>query len=80
MHPTIGYQLSQDHLADLRHQSRRTALARAARRARRARPHQPSHPRPALPAAARPALAVAGPGSHSTAPAGRTGTVGGSDV
>ena len=37
MHPTIGYQLSQDHLADLRHQAQRTALARTARRARRPR-------------------------------------------
>lgn len=38
MHPTTGYyQLSQDHLADLRHQAQRHALARTARQARRAR-------------------------------------------
>jgi hypothetical protein len=32
-HPIIGYQLNQDHMADLRHQAQRHALARAARRA-----------------------------------------------
>ena len=37
LHPATGYyQLSQYHLADLRHQAQRLALARAARRARRA--------------------------------------------
>jgi hypothetical protein len=39
MHPATGYyQLSQDHLADLRHQAQRHALARAACRARPYRP------------------------------------------
>jgi hypothetical protein len=80
MHPTIGYQLSQDHLADLRHQAQRTALARTARRARRPRPGQPGHPGPALPAAARQALAVMGHCHHATATAGRTEVLGGSDV
>jgi hypothetical protein len=79
MHPTIGYQLSQDHLADLRYQAQRTALARAARRARRARPHHSSRPGPALPGLARHALAVL-PRHHSGAPAGRTKILGGSDV
>jgi hypothetical protein len=46
MHPTIGYQLAQAHLAGLRHQAQRDALTRAARRAR---PHQSGHPVPALP-------------------------------
>jgi hypothetical protein len=51
MHPATGYyQLNQDHLAGLRHQAQRHALAR---RARRARPHQPRHHRPLLPALAR---------------------------
>ena len=51
MHPATGYyQMSQYHIADLRHQAQRHALARAARRARR---HQPSHYRPALAAPAR---------------------------
>jgi len=36
MHPAIGYDLNQAHLADLRHQAQRDALARAARAARRA--------------------------------------------
>jgi hypothetical protein len=49
MHPTIGYQLAQAHLAGLRHQAQRDALTRAARRARRARPPQSGHPVPALP-------------------------------
>jgi hypothetical protein len=80
MHPTIGYQLSQDHLADLRRQAQRSALARAAHRARRARPRQPSHPGPALPALARQALPIQGHRHHSTAPAGRTTVLGGSDV
>ena len=54
MHPATGYyQLNQDHIADLRHQAHRRALARAARRARRARRHQPSHHRPLLSAPAR---------------------------
>lgn len=54
MHPTIGYyQLSQSHLAGLRHQAQRTALARAARQARRAWPHLSSHPGPNLPGIAR---------------------------
>jgi hypothetical protein len=45
MHTTRGYyQLNQYHVADLRHQAQRGALARAARQARRARPHQSSHP------------------------------------
>jgi hypothetical protein len=46
MHPTISYQLSQEHLAGLRRQAQRTALARAARRARRARSHRAGHPGP----------------------------------
>jgi hypothetical protein len=82
MHPTIGYQLSQNHLAGLRHQAQRAALACAAHRAhraRRARPTQPSHPGPALPALARQALAIQGH-HHSPAPAGRTTVLGGSDV
>jgi hypothetical protein len=70
MHPTIGYQLSKDHLADLRHQAQSTALARAARRARRARPRQPIHPGPALPAAARPALGVQGHTTNQLRPLG----------
>jgi len=54
MHPKIGYyHLSQYHIADLRHQAQRQALARAARRARRARRHQPSRRRPLLSALAR---------------------------
>ena len=58
MHPHTGYYpLSQDHLADLRHQAQCIALARAARCARRTRAHQPSHPEPVLPAVARQALA-----------------------
>ena len=52
IHPTIGCHLAQSHLAFLRHQTQRTALARAARRARRARPRQPSHRGPTLPALA----------------------------
>ena len=32
MHPAIGYQLAQAHLAGLRHQAQRDTLARAARR------------------------------------------------
>jgi hypothetical protein len=77
MHPTIGYQLSQNHLADLRHQAQRTALARTARRARL---HQPRYPGATLPALARQALALAGQRHRSTAPAGRTKVLGGSDV
>jgi hypothetical protein len=80
MHPTIGYQLSQDHLTDLRHQAQRTALARAVRRARRARPRQPSYPAPALHALARQALAAAGHRQCSTAAAGPTKVLGGSDA
>ena len=54
LHPATGYyQLNQDHIAGLRHQAHRLALARAARRARRARRHQPSHHRPLLSALAR---------------------------
>ena len=54
MFPATGYyQLSQYHVADLRHQAQRLALARAARRARRARRHQPSHHKPLLSALAR---------------------------
>ena len=42
MHPATGYyQMSQYHIADLRHQAQRHALARAARRARRAGRHPP---------------------------------------
>jgi hypothetical protein len=45
MHPKIGYyELNQDHLADLRRQAQRAALARSARRARR---HQSGHSNPA---------------------------------
>jgi hypothetical protein len=79
MHPTIGYHLSQHHLADLRHQAQRAALARVARRDRRPRPHQSSHPRLALPAIARHTLAGLRR-NHSIAPAGRTKVLGGSDV
>jgi hypothetical protein len=43
MHPTVGYHLAKDHLAGLRHQAQRGALARAARRAR---PHSPGTPCP----------------------------------
>jgi hypothetical protein len=54
MHPATGYyQMSQYHIADLRHQAQRHALARAARRARRALRRQPSHHRPLLSALAR---------------------------
>jgi len=50
LHPATGYyQMSQYHIADLRHQAQRRALARAARRAR----HRPSHHRPLLSALAR---------------------------
>ena len=71
MHPHTGYyQLSQDHLADLRHQAQRLALARAARQARRARRQQSSHPGPALPALARHALAVLGPVTTHSRPPG----------
>jgi hypothetical protein len=51
MFPATGYdQMSQYHMADLRHQAQRIARARAARRAR---PHQPSHHGPPLSALAR---------------------------
>ena len=60
MNPTIGYQLSQYHLADLRHQAQHGAVARAARRARRARPPQGRDRLPALPALGRRVLAVLG--------------------
>ena len=53
MHPTIGYHVNEDHLAGLRHQAQRGALAHVASRARRARIHQPGHPAPAHPAAVR---------------------------
>ena len=69
-HPIIGYQLNQNHMADLRHQAQRHALARAARHARRARPHQSSHNRPALPALACHALAVLGPATTRSRPPG----------
>jgi hypothetical protein len=55
MHPTIGYHLSQHHLADLRHQAQRATMARDARRAR---PHQGGHPSPGF---ARRALGVLSP-------------------
>jgi hypothetical protein len=71
MHPKAGYyHLSQLHMADLRHQAQRQALARAARQARRARRHQSSHPRTALPALARHALAVLGPVTTHSRPPG----------
>ena len=57
MHPTIGYQLAQDHLAGLRHHAQRDGLARAARRARS---HPWRHPVPALPAVGRKVLALLG--------------------
>jgi hypothetical protein len=38
MDPTVGYQLSQDLLADLRHQTQGHVLACATSRARRVRP------------------------------------------
>lgn len=57
MHPTIGYHLSQDHLAELRHQAQRSALARAARRARI---HRPGHLAPAHPPAVRRPLTALG--------------------
>ena len=75
MHPAIGYHLSQDHLADLRHQAQHGALARAARQPHR--PRQPAAPRPALPMLVRPVLAVM-PSNRSIAPAGRTEALGGS--
>jgi hypothetical protein len=54
MHPATGYyQMNHNHIADLRHQAQRHALARAARRARRARRHQPSLHRLVLSALAR---------------------------
>ena len=54
LHPATGYyQMSQYHIADLRHQAQRLALAHAARRSRRAWRHQPSHHRPLLSALAR---------------------------
>jgi hypothetical protein len=68
MYPTIGYQLSQDHLADLRHQAQRTARARAARRARL---HQSRQPGSVLPARVRQGLVAQAHCHHSTAPAGR---------
>jgi hypothetical protein len=52
MYPRIGYQLAQSHLAGLRQQAQRDALARATLRARRAHTHRPGHPAPAHPAAA----------------------------
>lgn len=56
MHTTRGYyQLSQYHLAGLRHQAQRCALARAARRTRA---HQSTHSGPALPVFACHALAM----------------------
>jgi hypothetical protein len=70
MHPTVGYHLSQDHLAYLRHQAQRSARARAARQARRPRPHQSSRPRPALPALARQALAALGSTTTQSRPPG----------
>jgi len=57
MHPTIGYQLAQNHLVGLRRHAQRDGLARAARRAR---PHQSRHRVPALLAAGRRVLAVLG--------------------
>ena len=52
MHPKIGYyQLNQNHVADLRRQAQRDALAHAARTARHKRRHQAAHPRQSLPAA-----------------------------
>jgi hypothetical protein len=79
-HPIIGYRLNQDHMADLRHQAQRTALARAARQTRRARRHQAGRPGPSLPALARPALAVPVSTNQSIAPAGRTKLLGDPNV
>ena len=61
MHPTIGYQLSQNHLADLRHQAQHAALARDGRHAR---PHRGGHLRPCLPDIARRALTALATRSH----------------
>jgi hypothetical protein len=57
MHPTIGYQLAQAHLAGLRHHAQRDGLAHAARRTR---PHPSRRHVPALPAVGRRVLAVLG--------------------
>ena len=45
MHPTISYRLTQARIADLRHDARRAARARAGRRTR---PEQREHSRPKL--------------------------------
>ena len=60
IHPTIGCHLAQSHLAFLRHQTQRTALARAARRARHARTHRSGHPPTGHPAAVRRLLTALG--------------------
>ena len=57
MHPTTGYSLAQAHLAGLRRQAQRTALARAARRAQL---HQPRHAMSARPSFGRRMLAALG--------------------
>jgi hypothetical protein len=43
MHPTIGYDLAQAHVTELRQQAQRDALARAARKARRQRSGHRAH-------------------------------------
>ena len=50
MHPTISHHLAQARIADLRHDARRAALARAARRAR---PGLRGHAVPPVPALGR---------------------------
>ena len=68
MYPKTGYYLmNRYHIADLRHQAQRSALARAARQARKSRIHQSSHPGP-LPALGRHTRTVLGARSHSIAP------------
>jgi len=57
MHPTVGYNLAQAHLAGLRHQAHHDALSCADRQAR-ARTHRPGHP--AHPSAVRRLLTALG--------------------
>jgi hypothetical protein len=58
MHPKTGYySLAKVHIADLRHQAQRIALAHAARRAQ---PHPPRHAHSAHPSFGRRMLAALG--------------------
>ena len=74
MHPTISYYLAQARMADLRHDARRAARARAARRTR---PEHCEHSGPRLhgwTAGCCPCWAPAAPDPHPPIPAGpRTG-------